>query len=154
MPSQVRKTMVALLTFLLTALLTAYTHAAFHAEPPQHTLWTIQHATAFDDDATSIPLEFTIILKDNADGLSKLKQRTLDVSDPTSSSYGQHLSIAEINTLTAPPIQNINTITTWLKRNNIENINVQTSGTTRINFQTKSNLAAKLFSTTFFTLIV
>ena len=63
-------------------------------------------------------------LKDNADGLSILKQKTLDVSDPTSSSYGQHLSIAEINTLTAPPIQNINTITTWLKRNNIENINV------------------------------
>ena len=134
---------------LTACLLLTLSHARFHAEPLHSTLWNIQQTTV---DSTT-PLKFTIILKDNAVGISKLKQIALDVSDPTSPSYGKHLSIAEINALTAPPIKNINTITTWLKRNNIEDINVQNSGTTRINFQAKSNVAAKLFSTTFSNLI-
>ncbi|KAL7277316.1 subtilisin-like protein [Trametes coccinea BRFM310] len=63
-------------------------------------------------------LKFVLALKPG--NTSGLIQSLLDVSDPASSKYGQHLSKAEVDQLVAPPAESVQTVTNWLKNNGIE----------------------------------
>ncbi|CDO70468.1 hypothetical protein BN946_scf184569.g11 [Trametes cinnabarina] len=63
-------------------------------------------------------MHFVLALKPgNTSGLIK---SLLDVSDPASSKYGQHLSKAEVDQLVAPPAESVQTVTSWLKNNGID----------------------------------
>ncbi|KAJ3015318.1 hypothetical protein NUW54_g1074 [Trametes sanguinea] len=69
---------------------------------------------------TSQPAIMKFVLALKPGNTSGLIQSLLDVSDPASSKYGQHLSKAEVDQLVAPPAESVQTVTNWLKNNGIE----------------------------------
>ncbi|KAI0822997.1 subtilisin-like protein [Trametes gibbosa] len=73
------------------------------------------------------PSMFKFVLGLKSDS-SALVQSLLDVSDPSSSKYGQHLSKDEVDQLTAPQPEAVQTVTKWLKNNNITAQTYSSSG--------------------------
>ncbi|KAL1949193.1 hypothetical protein VTO73DRAFT_10999 [Trametes versicolor] len=73
------------------------------------------------------PAMFRFVLGLKSDSTA-LVNSLLDVSDPTSSKYGQHLSKDEVDSLTAPSAEAVQTVTNWLTKNNITASTYSSSG--------------------------
>ena len=59
-------------------------------------------------------LELTVLVRQS--NLAELEATLLAVSDPDSAQYGQHLSLEEVNELTAPQPQHVSQILQWLEQ--------------------------------------
>ncbi|KAI0631112.1 subtilisin-like protein [Trametes polyzona] len=70
-------------------------------------------------------IHFTLGLKSDSSALVK---SLLDVSDPASPNYRQHLSKDEVDQLTAPAPEAVQTVTNWLQKNNITAETYSSSG--------------------------
>ncbi|KAH9855354.1 subtilisin-like protein [Lenzites betulinus] len=79
---------------------------------------------------------------------SALVQSLLDVSDPTSAKYGQHLSKDEVDQLTAPSTDAVQTVTNWLTKNGITSQMYSSSGEL-LTIQIPSAQANTLFNANF-----
>jgi tripeptidyl-peptidase-1 len=61
--------------------------------------------------------------------LNKLEDLLLRVSDPDNvANYGSHLSLQEVNTLTAPPQASVNVVIAWLKQAGIRDDEIHSTG--------------------------
>ncbi|CEJ81039.1 hypothetical protein VHEMI01191 [[Torrubiella] hemipterigena] len=64
--------------------------------------------------------QLSIHIRLREQNMDKLAERTLQASDPTHANYGQHLSKAEVDALTAPSKETIDAVTQWLKSQGVE----------------------------------
>ncbi|KAI8976705.1 subtilisin-like protein [Trametes punicea] len=95
-------------------------------------------------------MHFVLALKpSNTTGLIK---SLLDVSDPASSKYGQHLSKAEVDQLVAPQPESVQTVTNWLKNNGITP-EVYSSAGDMLRIQLPTEQANTLFNANFSTYV-
>ncbi|KIK70213.1 hypothetical protein GYMLUDRAFT_152126 [Collybiopsis luxurians FD-317 M1] len=67
---------------------------------------------------TPINLKIALTAKD----MAGLEQKLYDVSEPTSSLYGQHLSFEQTKAFAGPTPDTVTAVTTWLNENGITNI--------------------------------
>ncbi|CEJ87199.1 hypothetical protein VHEMI04336 [[Torrubiella] hemipterigena] len=54
------------------------------------------------------------------ENLDVLQQRLLEISDPKHANYGKHLSKGDVDALTAPKKDNVDSVTSWLKANGLD----------------------------------
>ncbi|KAI0356085.1 subtilisin-like protein [Trametes cingulata] len=94
-------------------------------------------------------MHFVLGLKSDATGLVK---SLLDVSDPASPNYGQHLSKDEVDKLTAPQPEAVQTVTNWLTKNGITPETYSSSGD-MLRIQIPADQANTLFNANFSTYI-
>ncbi|KAI0631109.1 subtilisin-like protein [Trametes polyzona] len=88
---------------------------------------TLKHSQFFRPGGALPPafMHFTLGLKSDSSALVK---SLLDVSDPASPNYRQHLSKDEVDQLTAPAPEAVQTVTNWLQKNNITAETYSSSG--------------------------
>lgn len=67
-------------------------------------------------------LDLHIRLKE--ENMEQLQQRALEISDPSHRDYGRHLTKAEVDALTAPTQETVDSVTQWLASHGIEAGNV------------------------------
>ncbi|KAI0366839.1 subtilisin-like protein [Pilatotrama ljubarskyi] len=94
-------------------------------------------------------MHFVLGLKSDATGLVK---SLLDVSDPASSKYGQHLSKDEVDKLTAPQPAAVQTVTNWLSKNGVTPETYSSSGD-MLRIQIPPEQANTLFNANFSTYV-
>lgn len=81
--------------------------------------WQLQTAPAPADHK----LDLHIRLRE--ENMDRLQQRVMEVSDPDNNDYGKHLSKAEVDALTAPTKETVDSVTRWLEANGITAGNVR-----------------------------
>jgi hypothetical protein len=64
-------------------------------------------------DADSV-VDFTISVQQPSEGIARIKFHVAQVSDPSSSVYGDYLTQAEIDAITAPSQESFSAVTAWL----------------------------------------
>ena len=94
-----------MLVLLLVAFATA--NAATITEPAVPTPWM---NTDVNRAVGTVKISFAI----KEQGIDEIKRVALAVSDPTSATYGQHLSVAEIDAITRPLAADLMAVTAWL----------------------------------------
>ncbi|KAI0366841.1 subtilisin-like protein [Pilatotrama ljubarskyi] len=77
-----------------------------------------------------------------------LHQAIVDVSDPSSSRYGQHLSKGDVNQFVAPKPESLQAVTKWLKANNIS-AELYSSAGDMLSVQLSLDQANRLFNANF-----
>ncbi|EGX88742.1 tripeptidyl-peptidase 1 precursor [Cordyceps militaris CM01] len=75
--------------------------------------WQLKTAAPVDQK-----LNLYIRLKEQ--NIDQLQQRTLEISDPDHADYGKHLTKAEIDTLTAPTKDTVDSVTKWLSSHGVD----------------------------------
>lgn len=106
---------MARIGFLVASLLSLSASASVVRHVPARLCCGWEESPLLSDAVTSIDLTF--YLKES--NSEKLKAEALAVSDPSSPRYGQHLSRAEIYSLTAPTRASLDTVTSWLSAANV-----------------------------------
>jgi tripeptidyl-peptidase-1 len=79
-------------------------------------------ATNLDDEDKGRLMEFHICIKHQ--NFETLVDILMKVSDPTSSDYGKHLSLREVNEIIAPTQESIDAVLNWLSDNNVPFSNI------------------------------
>ena len=72
-------------------------------------------ATPLSSSLRRVPIHFTVRLKENAAGLRKVHAAALAVSDPHHAQYGQYLSQATIDAMTAPSQHDTQQVQRWIQ---------------------------------------
>ncbi|KAI1786404.1 family S53 protease [Ganoderma leucocontextum] len=80
--------------------------------------------------------------------VAELERRLYDVSTPSSSNYGKHLSQSEVEQLVAPPKGSVNAVNAWLKAHNITAETISPSGDW-LSFEVPVSKANELFNAKF-----
>ncbi|OAA80230.1 tripeptidyl-peptidase 1 precursor [Akanthomyces lecanii RCEF 1005] len=75
--------------------------------------WTLKAAAPSDHQ-----LNLHIRLKE--ENLDQLQKRTLEISDPYHADYGKHLTKAEVDALTAPTKDTVDSVTKWLSSHGVD----------------------------------
>lgn len=75
--------------------------------------WQLKDAAPAD-----MTIDMHIGLKE--ENMAKLEQIAYQVSDPTHSSYGKHLSKADIDAMTAPTAETVDAVTEWLSSHGVD----------------------------------
>lgn len=75
--------------------------------------WSFENAAPSDHQ-----MQLHIRLKEQ--NLDQLQKRTLEVSDPEHESYGKHMSKAEVDALTAPSQETVDSVSKWLASHGID----------------------------------
>ena len=101
--------------------------------------WSISQTPVQADETVSI----TLVVKEQ--NLNEINRIALAVSDPTSPTYGEFLTAAQVSDLTAPTAQDMDAVTGWLRSNGI-GFQVRHSNVVA---DLPAQLASELFSTTF-----
>jgi tripeptidyl-peptidase-1 len=92
------------------------------------------------------PLSITLALTENPKGVAQLKKIALEVSDPSSAKYGQHLSPEQIQKLVAPSTEAVQRVSDWLNQAMIPAESFTLSGST-ISLDLSVAQAESLFGT-------
>ncbi|KAF5352182.1 hypothetical protein D9758_009222 [Tetrapyrgos nigripes] len=97
--------------------------------------------------AADTTLDLRIALKQK--DMEGLEKALFDVSTPSSSLYGQHLSLEQVAAFAAPTEQSVNAVTQWLQENGVADITPSGPFNDWISFSVSASKADELFDTNF-----
>jgi tripeptidyl-peptidase-1 len=112
--------------------------AALHKEGNYSSQW-LKVAAPF-----AAPVRFTISVKQQ--NMDLLKRTALEISTPDSPAYGQFMTDAEIDAMTAPTGADMNSVTTWLEKAGISH----TVERSNVHCTTNVATASAMFATKFY----
>ena len=129
-------------------LLPALAAAGLHERSPLQGGWATQHELTFK---IYQPFKFSVYLHEHKEGLAKLKHHALAASTPTDPQYRDHLTLEQINALTAPSNVAWEAVSSWLSTE-LPAANVTREGS---HFDVVSSVGdvSQLFSTQFEVLV-
>lgn len=84
-----------------------------HALPSVPSGWQVKSAAP-----SNMNIDMHIGLKEQ--NLDKLQKRLLEMSDPNHADYGKHMSLAEVEEMTAPSAKSVAAVTAWLASHGIK----------------------------------